>query len=98
MVSWFFHRLGRIGVRGTRCQSILSTSRTPREFKVVLDNDTLYVDQELAEALGWSPSQPQTQGVSLTLSGWAPNYFAIARTGSDSGEDATRIPVHVAHC
>lgn len=27
----------------------------------------------------------QTPGVPLTLSGWAPNYFAIARTGSDSG-------------
>ena len=24
-------------------------------------------------------------GVPLTLSGWAPNYFAIARTGTDSG-------------
>ncbi len=68
---------------GLRFQSVLSSSCTAKQFKVVLDNDTVYVDQELAEALGWAPTQ--TQGVSLTLSGWAPNYFAIARTGSDSG-------------
>ena len=24
-----------------------------KEYKVVLDNETLYIDQELAEALGW---------------------------------------------
>lgn len=57
----------------------------PREFKVLLDNETLYVEQELAEALGWKPDVKSEQGVSLTLSGWAPNYFAIARTGTDSG-------------
>ena len=59
-----------------------------REFKVILDNDTLYVDQSLAEALGWTPQVEASKGVSLTLSGWAPNYFAIAQTGSDAG---TRI-------
>ncbi|CDO75391.1 hypothetical protein BN946_scf185012.g8 [Trametes cinnabarina] len=67
---------------GTRSQSILSPNSTAREFKVVLDNGTVYVDQALAEALGWSPTQ--TEGVSLTLSGWEPHYFAIARTGTDS--------------
>ncbi|KAI0079155.1 hypothetical protein K474DRAFT_1659451 [Panus rudis PR-1116 ss-1] len=65
-----------------RFQSILSTSSTAREFKVVLDNDTVYVDQALAEALGWTSEK--TDGVPLTLSGWAPHYFAIARTGSDA--------------
>ena len=55
-----------------------------QEFKVVLDNDTLYVPQEVAEALGWKP-QEVAKPVQLTLSGWAPNYFAVARTGSDSG-------------
>ncbi|KAI0651269.1 hypothetical protein C8Q79DRAFT_932469 [Trametes meyenii] len=67
---------------GMRPQSVLSTSTTAREFKVVLDNGTVYVDQALAEALGWTPEQ--TQGVSLTLSGQQPHYFAIARTGTDS--------------
>ncbi|KAI8975928.1 hypothetical protein BD414DRAFT_423580 [Trametes punicea] len=65
-----------------RSQSVLSPNSNAREFKVVLDNGTLYVDQAVAEALGWSPTQPQ--GVPLTLSGWAPHYFAIARTGTDS--------------
>ena len=68
---------------GVRSQSILSPTSNAREFKVVLDNGTVYVDQALAEALGWSPTQ--TEGVSLTLSGWGPHYFAIARTGTDSG-------------
>ena len=72
-------------ITGIRAQSILSASPTAREFKVVLDNGTVYVDQALAEALGWTPDQP-TEGVPLTLSGWEPHYFAIARTGTDSGE------------
>ena len=65
----------------------MSTKTTggPREFKVVLDNETLYVEQELAEALGWKPDVKSEEGVPLTLSGWAPKYFAIARTGTDSG-------------
>lgn len=57
---------------------------SPKEFKVVLDNETLYIDQQLAEALGWKQDQ-DLGGVPLTLSGWAPSYFAIARTGSESG-------------
>lgn len=55
-----------------------------RQFKVTLDNETLYVEQPLAEALGWNPAQP-SQSVTLTLSGWTPRYFAIARSGSDAG-------------
>ncbi|TFY61209.1 hypothetical protein EVG20_g7141 [Dentipellis fragilis] len=70
-------------VRGLRMQSTLNcTSTSPKEFKVVLDNNTLYIDRALAEALGWNSSQKD--GVQLTLSGWAPHYFAIARSGSDS--------------
>lgn len=65
----------------------LSTPHSPlrREFKVVLDNDTLYVEQALAEALGWKAGAVGTESVPLTLSGWSPHYFAIAKTGSDAG-------------
>ncbi len=58
---------------------------------MVLDNDTLYIDQGLAEALGWD--RVKQDSVPLTLHGWGPTYFAIARTGSDSGRsfiDLTR--------
>ncbi|TFY54714.1 hypothetical protein EVG20_g9595 [Dentipellis fragilis] len=68
---------------GFRSQSTLSPSTSAREFKVVLDNDTLYVDQPLAEALSWN-AEIGTSGMPLTLSGWAPHYFAIAPSGSDS--------------
>ena len=65
----------------------MSTSQVScrREFKVILDNDTLYVEQPLAEALGWKPDHSSDKGIPLTLSGWAPHYFAITRTGTDSG-------------
>ena len=56
----------------------------------MLDNETLYIDQELAEALGWDATKRDS--VPLTLSGWAPRYFAIARTGSDAGEHLTVPP------
>ncbi|KAJ7611025.1 hypothetical protein FB45DRAFT_682384, partial [Roridomyces roridus] len=45
---------------------------------------TLYVDQRLAEALGWTHDAPST-GVPLTLAGWEPSYFAI--TQKDSNEE-----------
>lgn len=54
-----------------------------RQFKVTLDNETVYVEQPLAEALGWDPAQP-SQSVTLSLSGWAPHFFAITRSGSDA--------------
>ncbi|KAJ3544116.1 hypothetical protein NM688_g5776 [Phlebia brevispora] len=69
-------------IASIRAESTISSSSLPREFKVVLDNETLYVDEALAKALGWTPEK--TNGVPLTLSGWAPHYFAIAPTGSDS--------------
>ncbi|KAF8966505.1 hypothetical protein BDZ97DRAFT_1657605 [Flammula alnicola] len=58
-------------------------STSAREFKVILDNDTLYIEQPLAEALGWKPDV-SSQGIPLTLSGWQPHYFAITRTGTDA--------------
>ncbi|KAI0770493.1 hypothetical protein C8Q74DRAFT_1317747 [Fomes fomentarius] len=65
-----------------------SSGSAAKEFKVVLDNGTLYVDQELAEALGWDPAKKES--VPLTLNGWAPQYFAVARTGSDADALARR--------
>lgn len=52
---------------------------------MVLENDTLYVNQELAEALGWNTKTGPAEGVPLTLNGWGPHYFVIAQTGSESG-------------
>ncbi|KAI0688891.1 hypothetical protein C8Q76DRAFT_260106 [Earliella scabrosa] len=63
-------------------RSTSNSSNAVKEYKVVLDNETLYIDQELAEALGWDATKRDS--VPLTLSGWAPRYFAIARTGSDT--------------
>ncbi|KAL4252687.1 hypothetical protein ABKN59_004041 [Abortiporus biennis] len=65
-----------------QCRS-MSYQNKPREFKVVLDNETLYIDKTLAEALGWKPEQ-DVNGVPLILSGWEPQYFNITRSGSDS--------------
>jgi hypothetical protein len=70
---------------GRRYSSQLSGTGLRREFKVVLDNNTLYVDQTIAEALGWKPDTESKDGVPLTLTGWSPHYFTIARTGTDSG-------------
>ncbi|CCM04746.1 uncharacterized protein FIBRA_06936 [Fibroporia radiculosa] len=55
----------------------------PKEFKVLLDNQTLYITEDLATALGWTPagSAASTQ---LSLSGWAPHYFAITPAGTAS--------------
>lgn len=50
-----------------------------------LDRNTLYISKSTARALGWTPEQDLC-GVQLTLHGWAPGYFAIAQTNSDSGE------------
>lgn len=56
-----------------------------REFKVVLDNQTLYFEKPLAEALGWT-HQSGVEGVKLTLHGWDPKFFAITPSGADSGK------------
>ncbi|KAH6913305.1 hypothetical protein BKA70DRAFT_1397346 [Coprinopsis sp. MPI-PUGE-AT-0042] len=55
----------------------------PRQFKVTLDGETLYIEQPLAEALGWREGAP-TEGIPLRLSGWSPHYFAITRKGTDA--------------
>ncbi|KAG2015149.1 hypothetical protein CC2G_008444 [Coprinopsis cinerea AmutBmut pab1-1] len=55
----------------------------PQHFKVTLDGGTLYIPQEVAEALGWKEGTP-TEGVALRLSGWAPHYFAITQKGTDA--------------
>ena len=57
---------------------------SPKQFKVTLDGGTLYVEQGVAEALGWTQDTP-VDGVSLRLSGWGPHYFAITQEGTDAG-------------
>ena len=82
-------------------QLAFATSRLPRtkrtfassakEYKVTLDNGTLYVSQPVAEALGWKAEDnaaSSSEGVSLRLRGWAPHYFTIAQSGSDQGKPA----------
>ena len=55
-----------------------------RQFKVTLDGETLYIEQDLAQALGWREGAP-TEGIPLRLSGWSPHYFAITQKGTDAG-------------
>ncbi|KAJ7675683.1 hypothetical protein DFH06DRAFT_664741 [Mycena polygramma] len=54
-----------------------------KKHEVVLDNQTLFLTREVAEALGWKPDQGP-EGVQLTLHGWEPDFFTITPTGSDS--------------
>ena len=61
-----------------------SELHAPREFKVVLDNETLYIGEPLAHALGWTPEK-SAEGLKLRLSGWSPHYFTVTRAGTDSG-------------
>ena len=62
-----------------------SESSSTREFRVVLDNETLYIDKSLAEALGWTPNTGH-EGVKLSLHGWDPTYFTITPSGSHAGK------------
>lgn len=79
-----------------RFQSNKSTSihPSPTEHKVVHDGRTLYIEQDLAEALGWTPEQGP-EGLRLTLHGWAPSYFSVTPQGSDSGESTYVSSVYV---
>lgn len=61
------------------------SSNKTRQFKVLLDDHTLYVGQELAEAMGWSEKMG-AEGVKLSLHGLSPTFFAITPSGSDNGE------------
>lgn len=67
-------------------------STSVKHFRVTLDHNTLYIEQPLAEALGWKPDAA-TQGIPLNLTGWAPHYFVIAPSGSEAG--ALRIYLHI---
>ncbi|KAL0961217.1 hypothetical protein HGRIS_006184 [Hohenbuehelia grisea] len=55
----------------------------PSEHKVVCDGQTLYLNQEIMQALGW-PNEPGVEGLSLSLHRWDPNYIAVTVRGSDS--------------
>lgn len=75
--------------RGVGSARTFTTSTSATEHKVTLDNKTLYIDQSLAEALGWSPQSGSDAGIQLsmsTMTGWGPSYFTITAAGSDSGE------------
>lgn len=57
--------------------------QTLSEHRVVLDNHTLYIDQILAESLGWTSNPGSDTGIQLYLSWWNPSYH---KTDSESGE------------
>ncbi|TDL30217.1 hypothetical protein BD410DRAFT_56312 [Rickenella mellea] len=61
-----------------------TSTRSTSKHTVVLDNQTLYIDESLAKALGWNPQHGSDVGVPLSLSGWGPSYFTITPKGSDS--------------
>jgi hypothetical protein len=61
------------------------TLQSESEHRVIVDNQALYIDQSVAEALGWKPEQGSDAGIELSLSGWGPTYFTIAPTRSESG-------------
>ena len=50
----------------------------------MLDGQTLYIEKPLAEALGWN-SGTGTEGISLRLSGWEPEFFTITPLDTDAG-------------
>jgi hypothetical protein len=66
-------------IAGAR-RSLASSSHT-----VTFDNETLYLDEKLARALGWTP-EAGVDGVKLSLHGWKSHYFVITKAGTDSGE------------
>lgn len=57
---------------------------TAKHLKATLDGSTLYVDEDVAEALGWTQGT-SADGVTLRLSGWKPHYFAITQKGTEAG-------------
>lgn len=61
----------------------------------MLDNQTLYINQEMAEALGWKESNGgAAESVQLTLNGWAPTYFTITPAGTNSGSSFTFLLIY----
>lgn len=51
---------------------------------MLLDGQTLYINEDVARALGWTP-ETGSAGVQLTLRGWSPTFFAVTKTGSEEG-------------
>jgi hypothetical protein len=84
--STFRHQYPNVLHIAQRSIATSTTLLSPSEHRVILDNQTLYLDQSLAEALGWKPEQGSEAGVELSLSGCGPTYFTIAPAGSESGE------------
>ncbi|TDL27176.1 hypothetical protein BD410DRAFT_783364 [Rickenella mellea] len=64
---------------------------SPSKHTVVLDNQTLYIDRDIAKALGWDPQRGSNAGIALSLSGWDPTYFTITPKGSDSDRLARSV-------
>ena len=85
----FLLRFRHVPAVHRRTLSASATSQL-RQFKVVLDGQTLYIEKPLAEALGWNPGT-STEGVSLRLSGWEPKFFAITPTETDVGMYSTLV-------
>ena len=79
----FLLRFCHIPMFHGRALSSSATSQV-RQFKVVLNGQTLYIDRPLAEALEWN-IRASTQGVPLRLSGWEPKFFTITPTDTDAG-------------
>ncbi|KAG8765437.1 hypothetical protein FRC20_007107 [Serendipita sp. 405] len=50
----------------------------------MLDKDTLYIDENIAQGLGWEPGRG-LDGVQLPLHGWEKGYSVITRKGTDAG-------------
>jgi hypothetical protein len=75
-------------------QRLFTASSGPTEHKVTLDHETLYISQELAEALGWTPGGSPA-GVELRLQGEAPHLLTITRVDTESGQCASTLVVVV---
>jgi hypothetical protein len=73
---------------------LFTASSGPTEHKVTLDHETLYISQELAEALGWTPGGSPA-GVELRLQGEAPHLLTITRVDTESGQCAPTLVVVV---
>ena len=95
--STMFVRLIRSVPTQTGCikphKRFQSTSNPPKQYTVTLDNETLYINEDVARALGWTPETGHA-GVKLTLHGWEPRFFAITPTGSDSGQLSILFLLH----
>lgn len=87
--------LERLSATNPRLLAVTPRTRrqqsTSCQHKVTLSGETLCIEQDLAEALGWTPEHT-TDGLSLPLSSWGPNYFAMTQKGTDAGRVACTWP------